>query len=75
MYSFGGIYLIPGFNTACLCAEKSMRYESSSFKDRILSSALCYPGISLHDPPGMAMLSNLSGTLPSVGFSMSFLLL
>ena len=48
-----------------------MRYESSSFKVRLLSSALCYPGMSLHNPTGMAMLSNLSVSLLAVGFSLS----
>lgn len=71
MFSFGGICFIPGFNAARLCAEKSMRYESPSFKVRLLSSALCYPGMSLHNPTGMATLSNLSVSLLAVGFSLS----
>lgn len=48
---------IPGFNTARLCAETSMRYESSSLKVRLLSSAPCYPGTSLHNPAGMQRLA------------------
>lgn len=44
---------IPGFNTARLCAETSVRYESSSFKVRLLSSASRYPGMSLRDPAGL----------------------
>lgn len=62
---------MPGFNAARFCAERSMRYEASSFKVRLSSSALCYPGMSLHNPTGMAMLSNLSVSLLAVGFSLS----